>query len=114
MNSKSRVLITILSILIVIGVAAAAFFVYKGLTTDPKGVEQTTQSSSPEGSTSTPTEGTSGGAATETTTTNSDGSVTTKKSDGSSVTVKDATNGYEEVTTVDVSGKSSTVLRPKQ
>jgi cytoskeletal protein RodZ len=114
MNSKSRVLTIILSILIVIGVGAAAFFVYKALTTSPESSEQTTQSTTPEGSTGTATESTSGGTATETTTANSDGSVTTKKSDGSSVTVKDATNGYEEVTTVDASGKSSTVLRPKQ
>lgn len=115
MSKKQQALNIVLGIAIVLGLALTAFFVVRALTVSPK-IEnnQTESTTTPETTNAEAPNDATSSSSKDVIILNPDGSTTTKKADGSTVTVKDATNGYEEVTTVDASGKSSTVLRPKQ
>lgn len=97
------------------GLALTVFFVVQALTVSPKTENtQTESTATPETTTGEASNDATSGSSKDVIVLNPDGSATTKKADGTTITVKDATNGYEEVTTVDANGKSSTVLRPKQ
>jgi cytoskeletal protein RodZ len=112
MNKKQQLLTIILCVAIAAGLALTAFFVVQGLAPSSEDTVQSDSTTTQESTTESSSDETN--SSTSTTTTNSDGSTTTQNADGSTVTVKDATNGYEEVTTVDANGNKSVLLRPKQ